>query len=250
MQIKSPSIVLRTTAYGETSLISTQFVRETGIESFMHKGIRKSKTHQGNLLQSGQVLDLLIQRKPQNQWAYIREMSPHALWIDIPYHMVKSSLVLFLSEYFLRLLPPRAPMPELFDLHYRLLGIIEHTEASRLANLPLFLLRESSQMLGIGIQGKQSPKTPHLDFEEGGFTSEPGIHHPGWNEEMDLPFLSRVLQAPDWEALQALPSEGRQRHRILEGYIAYIRYHTEHMGPLRSLDILAQLWQDKKQTGR
>src|SRR5690606_12960926 len=194
------------------------------------------------LLQPGQVLDLVIVRKPPRQWAYIREMSAHKIWIDIPNRMVKSSLVLFTSEFMLRLLPPQAPMTALFDLHLQLLEIIEHSPYSQLANLPLYLLKESCHILGIGIQGRHSAQTPYLHLEEGRFDSVPGRFHPGWNEEDSLPFLSHILNAESWEEIRDLPSQRKQRFRLLEGMIGYLAYHSEHMGTIRSLEILRQLW--------
>lgn len=246
MAEKSLSIVLRTTSYGETSLISTQFVRESGLESFLHKGVKKSRSRQASLLQTGQVLDLVIVRRPPRQWAQIKEMAAHKVWIDIPTRMIKSSLVLFSAEFMLRLLPPQAPMTALFDLHLRLLDIIEESPSSSLANLPLYLLKESCEILGIGIQGRYSKSSPYLNLEEGRFDAQGGSFHPGWDEAEDLPLLSLILESDSWESIRDLPSRGRQRQRLLEGWIAYLSYHSEHMGKIRSLDILRQLWKGKE----
>ena len=101
MQQQTKAIVLRTTKYGETSLICTLFTELFGVQSYLLKGVRhvgvKSKTNRAGLLQIGSQLDVVVEHKPNKSLQTIKEL----FFRNIPYSIF---LTLFTILFILRIL--------------------------------------------------------------------------------------------------------------------------------------------------
>ena len=73
---KTEGIVLKTVKYSESSVIATIFTKKFGSLSFIVQGLRSTKNKQkGNLIQSGNILQLEIYLKEQRNLNRIKEYS-------------------------------------------------------------------------------------------------------------------------------------------------------------------------------
>src|SRR5690242_18066254 len=99
MLISTRGIVLKTTKYGDTSVICHILTEAKGLKNFIVNGVRTKKSSMPLVLfQPGTVLDLNIYSNEQKKLLRIKEAKPHFLWTKVPFDIRRSSLTLFIAE--------------------------------------------------------------------------------------------------------------------------------------------------------
>jgi DNA repair protein RecO (recombination protein O) len=232
-------IVLRAIKYGDTSLIVTVFTRSFGIQSYIVQGIRsaKAKQQRAGLMQPATLLDMVVYNKPLQNLQRIREFQPAHIYRSLHEEIVKNSIALFSIELLLRLLPEHAPMPEVFDLAFNYLCLLDEEHAGDCANLPLYFIIGISRLLGYEIHGNYSTATPHLDLAEGAFSSSPPRVGSSLQDE-DIAALAGLLKTEEPGELKRIALNAAARNRIIDWYIEFLQRHTQHMGAIKSLAVL------------
>jgi DNA repair protein RecO (recombination protein O) len=235
---KTRGIVLRAIKYGDTSLICSIFTEVYGVQSYMMQGVRSTKAqNRAGLLQPATLLDMVVYHKPQVNLHRAKEYHPAYIYQSLQEHVVKNSVALFSAELLLRLLPEQAPQPELFELCFEYFSALDKMDTAVVGNFPLYFIIQCSHILGYNIIGSYSTTTPHLNLHEGGFTSHLPVERPFVSDE-DAVLLSALIKAENIEAASAIEMNGAARFRLLDWYIAFMHRHTQHMGEIRSLQVL------------
>lgn len=237
---KTRGIVLRTVKYGETSLICTIFTEIYGVQSYLVQGIRsssKTKQSRAGLLQPATLLDMVVYRKPQANLQRIREFQPAYIYQSLQEHVVKNSIALFSVELLLRLLPEDAPMPELYDTVYEYFCSLDTVGINDAGNYPVYFLTVCCNILGYNINGRYTVTTPHLNLQEGGFTTQLPTERPFVPDE-DAMMLDKLLQVQHISEITGIEMNSAARFRLLDWLLAFIHNHTQHMGEIRSLPVL------------
>jgi DNA repair protein RecO (recombination protein O) len=233
-------IVLRSVKYGESSLICTIFTRTYGVQAYLMQGVRTSSKSRGSragLLQPSMLLDLVTDHKPQKSLQRIREFTPYYFYQHLQEDIVRNSIALFSLELLLRLLPEAANAPELFDFTSDYFQQLDQLPLHAIPNFPVYFLIECGRHLGYEIHGYYSSATPYLNIEEGAFTNQPPLTGTVVNDE-DAVALGQLLRTRNYAGLQETVMNAGMRNRILEGLLIFLHRHTQHMSPLKSLDIL------------
>ena len=238
----TPALLLRTVKFGETSLVCTFLTRTYGVQAYLLKGIRKPAAKakgQGRaaLLQPGALLDLTVYHKPGAGLQHIREFAPLHLYKTLQQDIARNCIGLFATELLLRLLPNDAPAPELYDFCLQFLVHLDREDEGNIANYPLFFTVQCSRYLGYTIGGNFSPETPYLNMQEGNYTAEPPIAMSNL-VEADGAFLDRLMASRSFSAMLQIQTAGASRQRLLEWFVRYLQRHTDHMGDMRSLEVL------------
>ncbi len=235
------SIVLRATRYGDTSLISAQFTRTFGVQSFMVQGVRsvsgRGRSSRAGLLQPGMVLDITLYQKPGANLQRLKEFSPAIIYATVHEDILKNSVALFSVEVLLRLLPEAAPLPELFDFAKDYFQALDRAPGGAAANFPLYFALECSRYLGYELSGAFSETTPYLNLAEGGFSAHPPQEGTRVTTE-DAAALAQLMQLQHFEELGSVALNGESRQRLLEWFLDFLARHTDHMGTVRSLAVL------------
>lgn len=240
MQLKTKGIVLRSTKYGETSLILSIFTEVAGLQSYMLKGIRsdKNKSKRAGLLQVGSLLDIVAEHKPQKQLQHIKEFTPHYIYQSIHENILKNSVVTFSVEVLQKLVPQEETMGELFDFVFHYCIALDQSQV--VANFPLFFSIQCGRLLGYNILGDYSPKTPYLDAREGVFSSQPPSSESALYES-DVQAMAALMNTDNIEDLQKISLHSDTRNRLLDWYLLFLKHHTQHLGTIRSLEILRSI---------
>ena len=235
-------IVLRSVKYGESSLISSIFTRTYGVQSYMVQGIRttRSRHNKAGLLQPAALLDLVVYQKPHGGLQRIRDMQFAHIYTRMQEDIVRNSIALFSVELLLRLLPEHAPQPELFDLATHYFVQLDRMPIEGIANFPLYFLVECGRCLGYGIRGEYSLQTPYLNLHEGAYTSAPPVIQP-FVEEGAARALSLLSKLETAERSGEILMNAGMRFGLVEWYISFLQRHTQHMGAIRSLQILQMI---------
>lgn len=233
-------IVLRSVKYGESSLICTIFTRTYGVQAYLMQGVRTSSRSRGSragLLQPSMLLDLVTDHKPQKSLQRVREFTPYYFYQHLQEDIVRNSIALFSLELLLRLLPPEANAPELFDFTSGYFQQLDQMPLHAIPNFPVYFLVECGRYLGYEVHGAYTMGTPYLNLEEGAFTSQPPVTGTVMNDD-DAVALGQLLRVRTYDDLHNISMNAVMRNRILEWLLAFLHRHTQHMSPLKSLDVL------------
>lgn len=236
---KTNGIVLRSVKYGETSLIVTLFTADFGIQAYMVQGVRSTKASRSksSYFQPATLLDMVVYMQTNKNMQRIREFQASYIYTSVQEDVVKNSIVLFSSEFMLRLLPEHAPLPELFEFAQRYFISLDTLSTKEVANFPLYFMIQCSRLLGYEPKGAYSEATPHLDREEGGFSSHtPAV--PPYTTYDDAHALYALLIAETYEAVTAVQMNSEMRLRLIDWYIAFLQQYAQHLGNIRSLQVL------------
>jgi DNA repair protein RecO (recombination protein O) len=232
-------IVLRSVKYGETSLISTIFTEQLGVESYMVQGVRSAsaKNNKSAALQPGTLLNLITYHKPNTNLQRLKEFQYAYLYTSLQEKITKNSIALFSIELLLRIMPEHAVMPELFDFAFQYFQQLDLSTDHEIANLPLHFTIQCSKLLGYEIHGEYTKDTPHLNIREGAFTHQmPAI--PPYASDDEAKALSALLKADNIKGISAIQLNAEIRNRILDWLLEFLKQHTQHMSSLKSLEIL------------
>ena len=236
---KTGGIVLRTIKYGESSLIVTMFTCVYGVQTYMLQGIRspKSKLNRAGLLQPGTILDLVVFHHTEKNLQRIKEFQTGYFYKSIQEEIIKNSILLFSVELLLRLLPTEAPLEVLYNFTCGYFEALDIAKYNEIGNYPLYFIVNCSRILGYELYGTFSDKTPHLNLLEGGFSTQtPSMINTVTDDEAKA--LDAILKVQNIIDLHAIPLNGAMRHNLIDWYIMFLQRHTQHMGSIKSLDVL------------
>lgn len=235
MLTTTKAIVLRSVKYGETSLITQLFTAQFGVQSFLVKGVRKSKDNRAALLQPSTLLQLETEIKPNKSLQHLRNFHSDYLFQTVRESVIKNSVVLFSTEVLLRLLPNEAPLEELFEFSYEFFQKTDIIDEAAVANLPLYFLIQIGNILGYEIKGDLSDKTPFLNLSEGSFSAYETPEYILSNSGKQT--LYQLLSAT-FNSITSIKISGADRYELTQWYLEFLRVHSQHMGTIKSLEVL------------
>ena len=100
MIVNTPAIVLSALKYGEADLIVKCYTLKSGLKTYILRGILKSKKGKlkPSLFQPLTQLELVASHKDKGSLEYLKEAKILQPYKSLHTHMVKSAMVMFLSE--------------------------------------------------------------------------------------------------------------------------------------------------------
>src|ERR1051326_2857465 len=153
---KTRGIVLRTTNYSDSSIITKTYTEQFGIQSYLIKGAKRKKASiKANLFQPLSLLDLVVYKKEKKQLQTLKEAKPEIHFTSVPHDLAKTSILFFLDEVLLKCLHEEENNPELFSFLHETIQTLDAAEKS-FSNLHLIFLIRFSRFLGFYPQGKFS----------------------------------------------------------------------------------------------
>jgi DNA repair protein RecO (recombination protein O) len=228
-------IVLRSVKYGESSLIVTIFTELFGVQSYLAQGVRKAKKNNAGLLQPTTLLEIETDHKPVKNLQRIRNFNTAFLYQTLQGDVIKNSIAIFSVEVLLKLLPEHAPFPELFELSYDYFLSLDRIGTSDCGNFPISFLINIGELLGYKVKGEYSTQTPYLDLQAGGFVGNESPEAQ-LNEDDTIQLNNLMLATGDNIATIRLSSN--TRNRLTDWYLDFLRIHSQHLGQIRSLEVL------------
>ena len=95
---KTRGIVFNSSDYGEASLVVKVYTELFGIQSYLINGVRKKHARiHSNIFQPLTLLDLVVYHKERPGLQRISDIRPNPPLENIPFDVLKSSVVFFLS---------------------------------------------------------------------------------------------------------------------------------------------------------
>ena len=217
MLTKCKGIVLRSTRYGETSVIVSAFTDTDGLQTFLVKGARRpQKQSKMAFFQPLTILDLVVYRRPQAQMHHLREIKCLFPYRRIPGDIRRETIALFLTDVLQRTLKEQSNTEDLFKfLESWLLKLDSDTEG--LEHFHLRFMLELGRQLGFGAGSAYDITSGH-----------------------------RCPIAAEAALEDLLKGGGGQmsseiRRELLVVILDYLRRHVDNFGQLKSLDVLREV---------
>jgi len=233
---KTRGIILHTTRFGESSLVVHCYTEQYGRQTYMVKGVRKSrKTNRSNLFQPLFILDFEVYHKESRDMQLVKEVSRPFPLNSLPYELTKSTQAIFIAEVLYRVVREEEPNPVLFQF---LLHSIQYIDAMEEAapDFHIVFLFQLSRHLGFFPQNNKD--AGHRSFDLGSGRFEGYVRDPELELDSELSDLWCSYIESDYKNMEALESAGTRRQEILEFLVKYYQLHVDGMGRIRSLEVL------------
>jgi DNA repair protein RecO (recombination protein O) len=209
----------------------------------MVQGVRaasRKKSPRAGLLQVGSLLQLEGDLKPNRNLQHLRSFHPAYIYTSLQEEISKNAILIFCVELLQRLLPEEETMPELFRFIYDYFVALDKSPVSSVGNFPLYFIVACGRELGYHISGNYGAATPFLDAQEGTFSAVEPLSGIALQPE-DITAMAALLAVDRLEAIATVQMNGAMRSRLLDWYIQFLQHHTQHLGTLRSPEILHQI---------
>lgn len=239
MLVQTKAIVIATLKFAEADLIVKCFTEACGLKTYILKNILKSKKgkFRVSFFQPLTLLELTAHHKNKNNLEYLNEV--HVLYHYKTLHsqIVKSSLVLFLSEIVKQSIQEEEVNTPLFDFLYKsLIWLDSHQEA---ANFHLLFLLKLTQFLGFSPDASTIHK-PIFNPVEGIFQDEKSTLYCVSFGQNNQGF--KKLFGINFDALKSLKLTKKERQDCLELLLLYYQLHIQGFKTPKSLSVLQQLF--------
>lgn len=233
---KTRGIVLHTTRYGESSLVVHCYTEQYGRQTYMVKGVRKSrKQNRSNLFQALFILDFEVYHKNSAGMQLVKEVNRAIPLNSIPFDISKSTQALFIAEVLYRVVKEEESNPML--AHF-LIHTIQYLDALEepFADFHILFMFQLSKHLGFYPQNNYGDGQVFFNLASGLFKSHMADPEVQLNEAESI-LWSRYMTI-DFQSIRETEFNASQRKSMLDNLVRYFRFHIEGMGDIRSLEVL------------
>lgn len=239
MEDKIQGFVLNSIRYGDSSLIVRIYTLNTGLQSYMVKGVAgKNARNRVALFQSMTFLRFVQSGKPrQSGLAFLKDPEVAYSYQSVPFVMNKSAILIYLAELLSKTLTQQEPNVDLYQFVSQSMVWLDLVDAGY-ANFPLFFTLELTRFLGFYPQGNYR-ENAFFDMTEGCFVDAPPAH-PYYFEKDNSALLAKLLNR-NLDEIAGLTMTGLQRNALLDAIINFMRLHAPVLKGLRSHEILKEV---------
>lgn len=237
---KTRGIVLRSTEYGETSLIVRVYTELFGIQSYIVNSVRKKHAAiHSNIFQPLTPIALVAYHKNRPGIQRMADVRPNPALVNIPFDMQKSSMIFFLDEVLLKSVHEEEANPQLFEFISN--AIVWLDESHRAGNdFHLIFLLKLTQFLGFAPSRNYNEERNIFNLREGIFQDELPTH-PNSISGNQSKYFSELINAGYSSALGYSSDE---RRALIETILEYFELHIEGFGNIKSHKVLEVVWED------
>lgn len=238
MLVTTKAIVISSVKYSEADLIVKCFTEASGIKTYLLKSILKSKKGKlrASQFQPLSLLEITANHRDNGSLEYIKEAKAYYSFQTIHYQVVKSSLVLFLSEVLKQTIQEE-------EQNHLLFGFLEHTfiwldQNEEPANFHLLFLLKLSDLFGFYPDTGSSDK-PVFNLVEGIFQDEvSSVYCVSGVETAGLKQLFGV----NFDSLDTIKLTKQDRAQCLKILLLYYQLHIQGFKTPKSLAVLNQIF--------
>ncbi len=235
-------LVIHALKYGDTSIIARVFTRKLGMQSYLVRGVRKSRSSRKQyLFQPLTMVQMVVSHKEKAGLNYIKEIQLLDAYQTIPSQVNKTSLAIFLAEILSHALKNQETNEGLFLFLRTALLHLDHTE-DPVTNYHLVFLTGLSKYLGFYPGSNYGRHHRYFNLQEGVFQSFPGDSAVMMDEEESRAFVE--ITGATLENQHQLSIPKALRKRLLQKTIDYYRYHLAGMPEVKSLSVLETIFSD------
>lgn len=236
---KTRGIFLHAVKYSETSLIASIYTEAYGRQTFMINGVRsKNSTVKASVFQPLYLLEIEFYYKQGREIHRLKNARIASPYSTIPFDIRKSAQVLFLAEILYKCLREEESNAKLFDFIYHSLTLLDLTE-SGISNFHIWFLFKLTRFLGINPSRDNNLVSNFFDLQSALFVSHEPVHDQFTDKHLTVLF-SRLFDV-DSSSIEKLDYTQNDRKLVLEKLLAYYKIHFDHLGEIKSLEVLKEV---------
>lgn len=238
MVVATKAIVFSAIKYSEADLIVTCYTEIAGVKSYLLRNVLKSKRGKlkASYFQPLTQLELIADHKNRGTLEYIKEAKIHCPYETLHTDMVKSGLVMFLSEMLKNCIREEEANVELYDFFENSFLWLDQND--EVANFHIYFLLHLSSRLGF-YPDASNIQAPYFNILEGSFQETKDSEY--CIEGVYIEEFKRFFEI-NMDALNSIKLSKTTRQHILELILGYYSFHVEGYQKPKSLAILNQLF--------
>jgi len=242
MTHKTKGIVLRTTKYGETSVVVAIFTELFGIQTYMVNGVRTAKksSSKANHFQPGAILDLVVYHNELQAMQRIKEFKWDFLYQHVLSNVIKNSIALYMVELLQKCLPQPEQNTDLFYFCEDVLIQLDTSNSAVTANFALYFSLHLTHFFGFRMNDDHDETQNILDLQEGNFVNEQPLH-PDFIDGENALVTSQLLKVMQPFELEDIKLHSDTRRKLLLHYQKYYSLHIPNFGIMKTLMILHEV---------
>lgn len=235
-------IVLRTVAYGETSVIASVYTELFGLQSYLVNGVRSSKksNNKGNLFQPASIIEIEVYHNELKNLQRIKEARWHYLFREILFDVHKNAVALFITELLQKVIRQPEHNPDLYNFIEDAYIELDKADKQIVLNYPLFFLLHFTAFFGFNLQDNYSAHNQVLDLKEGNFVKENPLH-PYYIDSSKGGFVSQLLKVMHPGELHHISLNNTIRRQLTESLLVFYALHVQDFGTIKSLPVLQEV---------
>ena len=232
------AIVLSKFRYRDHDLIVKFYTQQFGVVSFLIRGVLKSK--KGNIkaayFQLLSQLQIVIDYKKNKNLQTIKDIKINHLYTSLHSNVLKSSVVMFLSEVLSSILQEEEENEILYSyLETTLLWFDTHSESS---NFHLLFLLNLTKYLGFYPENINS-ESPYFNLKDGKFENKNYGKNSIFGENLTL---LKTLLGITFDAINTIKINSKQRQSFLSMILLYFELHLGGFKRPKSLEVFNQVF--------
>ena len=239
MYISTKAILLHKTKYNDNSLIINLFTEKAGTQSFIIKNAfsKKSKLHY-TLFSPLALLEITYNQRKSGEIQFLKEARIAHHFTQIPFDIVRNSILLFYNEILYKLLFIYGEDGNLYQFIEKSVLEIDKQDVV-LSDIHIKFLVSLSCLAGFAPQSNYTNTHGYFSLQKACFSD---IYSPdGDSLSQDASrYLFQILS--HLEKIQTVaPAPKAIRTELLNGLVKYFEFHNEGVKKIESLEILAQI---------
>ena len=236
MRQVTEALILRTTKYGDTSVVVHAYTRLFGLVALMARGVRKKGAKiPVALLQPMNLTQIVFYSGKSGALGNLNETSLTLLYRSIPFDVKKNAILMFINEILYKSLKEEQPHEALFDYIKAFLIALDE-QPNHFSNNHLFFMAGLTHHFGIF---PNFEKKGWFDLLEGVSVSPKPLHEYAISNEETV--LFKMLFSTPPEEQSRIKINASERNLLLDMLLKYYALHIPGMETIRSRTILHQV---------
>lgn len=237
------AIVLRTIDYSESSKIITIFSKEHGKIAVIARGAKKPKSKYANLLEVGNLLDVVYYYKASRSVQTLTEATYLEKTLNIRMDFEKMASMMSAMELINQLLHDNEVNHPLFNFTQNFLVWLNDIDINP-ANVFPYLQIRLVDLMGLGLQMEipeaESASTMYLNIDSGMVSPEKVSSHAYKLTKNQYNYMALTLQSRN-SAVFSISFENGELKELVKHMDRYLKYHVEGLKSRTSDAIFEQM---------
>jgi DNA repair protein RecO (recombination protein O) len=232
---KTKGIVIKSTPFRESSLVSKIFTEKFGLQTYIINGVRSSgKTGKAALFQPLTILELVVYKHEQKKMERISEVKLSHHFSQLHFDVAKSTAAFFIAELLNKIIYEEENNDIFFEWLADKLIELDKTETLN-ASFHLDFMLQISKHFGFYPHENSSETTLYFDLMNGVFQNEIPSHLNYLNKNDSKLFSGFLMDNNS-------PQNRMQRKKVLQILCDYFALHIPNFGKMKSPDVLAAMF--------
>lgn len=238
MLVKTNAIVLSKLKYRDNDLIVKCYTKQRGIVSYLIRAVLKSSKGSSKSVYFQPLSLLIIEEnfKANHSLQNIKEVKLDCLYKTLHTNILKSAIVMFLSEVLSSVLKEEEQNEPLYDYIENALQLLDHEV--EFANFHLLFLLNLTKYLGFYPDNKNLDRA-YFNLSNGLFESKKVDLYTISGENLTI--LKQLLGI-NFDALNTIKLNSKQRQSFLNMVLLYFELHLGDFKKPKSLQIFNQVF--------